>query len=724
MSLSLVTNAALYLQPAGTSRAPIGELTSHQDRDLRVRTLTSLLAALSPVTNVLSIDDGTVLSDASTGQQERSRRNLTTDASQTWLKVLNHVAQLLVREHEIVAVLPKRSGPTAHVNILIATDSSSNDDDVGSTEGYLIARNPRFNSPESGPGNPLGKLVIISSYQEMLLYLDSHRHVSYHHHVLGIEVLFNAIIDSYNAYMAVLDDEDSNSSTAAVTEAHSHLVLRTNLFNSFVTFYSVGKMRRRFHSQPFAKFCTTMSSIWQAQVEGAFGMAARPNELYQFTKAEMHVFEGLLLDCGAKGYPALSATLSSARAANTAATHTKDTAWDLHRLLLSVLGSAQLAVDNLYSQIASPLSSFIDLSASLSDVQYTIDRLHFLVHLSPLISAHMKSIESVLSNAMDINTLEEKPGIQSTHDGLTHPITAELDVDDGITDSTIEISLARKHKRVGEECLWLAVRYQAALESLTALDSLPADRVTFTLCEVSAEDTPKTDMHDWKDVMRSIYHPPADCTRIGEHGIEIRCEEAIEALEEWAVSPENRVRATHILRSSQPKFYGSWHAEAVLGTLRHVSQHAEQTTLPGDIDLTQFEHTFNSIGVSKRCCPVCTKLLRLLTPPCTSECADNGMVFSSHQNVYPTALPPYLPKKIAVQLLVWLQTMVKNAVDGLVVNRRLAVQRSREGAEGQRRMGRARSADSKGESPGKKGKRKRPQAPGMGETGVMSRLGL
>ncbi|RPB21245.1 hypothetical protein L211DRAFT_889995 [Terfezia boudieri ATCC MYA-4762] len=695
------------------SQSPLVDLSSHRDRDLRMRTLTSLLAALSPLTGALPNTDGPAVSGPVNIQQEST-------ASKTWAKVLNHVAQLLVREHEIVAVLPKRSGSTAHVSLLVTTDSSSDDDDLLSDEGYLIARNPRFNSPDPCPGNPLAKLVSVSSHHDLVLYLHKYRHVAYRNHVLGIECLFNAIVDAYNTYMAVLDDEDSNSTEGAspvgdgaAVEAYTHLALRTDLLNSFVTFYSIGKMHRRFHSMPFTMFHTAMKRMQQVQVEGAFGMASGLDKPSPFTKCEVYLFEALLRHHAANKYPGLLAKLSSAHATSTVPLYTQDTTWDLHRLLLSSLESAKLAVDTLYAKISSPFSSFIDLSTSLSDVQQTMDRLHSLVHVSPSIARHMKYIETILSDAMDVNIYEPE-----------HSFSSELDTDDGVTDSIIEISLARKEKRVGEECLWLAVRYQTALESLTAIDSLPTDYVTFTLYEVSDKDTPNNEMHDWKDVIYSIYHPRESSAGASTGSTDISSQEAIKALEEWANLVENKVRATHILRSPRHKFYGSWHAEALLGTLRHVSQEqAEQTMLSREIDITPFRHTFNSIGVSKRCCPVCAKLLWLLAPSLTPDGGSLSMVFSSHKNVYPTALPPYLPRRIAHQLLVWLETFVKDAVDGLVAERRLAEQRRAAAAEGQKKQVRAKSADSKGESPGKKRKHKKAKAPGLNTTGPMRRMG-
>ena len=84
--------------------------------------------------------------------------------------------------------------------------------------------------------------------------------------------------------------------------------------------------------------------------------------------------------------------------------------------------------------------------------------------------------------------------------------TAELDDDGGPTDTTIEITLAFKESRVGEECLWLITHYQTALDFLTAKKNLPKQSVRFTLCEVSAADVgvTKTDLHSWRDVITTL----------------------------------------------------------------------------------------------------------------------------------------------------------------------------------------------------------------------------
>ncbi|RPB18101.1 hypothetical protein L211DRAFT_854467 [Terfezia boudieri ATCC MYA-4762] len=609
---------------------PSSELMSDHDRDLRTRTLTSLLAALSPVTQSLpsnKVDitgttsswDNTCPSDNTSSQERLSR-----DSNKTWLKFLNHVAQLLVREHEIVAIIPQRTGPTARISLLVATDSSSDDDDVAansssddyevavnsstdddhrdSITGYLITQNPRFNSHSPSSGNPIGKLVDICSHQDMVQYFNTYRHVSFRNHVLSIEVLYNRIVDAWGTYTKVLEDSDSGFTAISLQEARDDLVLRRNLLNSFVTFYSLRKMHRRFHSAPLAGFNAGMTGMSQAQVELAFERATIPDDQRLFTASEMSVFVTLLGECAVNAYPGLSAAVSDAHAKGTLVSYTKETAWDLHRLLLFALDRAQVTVDTLYTQIISASTLPLNFPSNLSKVQYAMSRLHFLVYHCPAISAHMKSIEFLISAVMapkPANMMSPKPTIA--------PFTSDLDQDGGASDTTIEISLAYQEKRVGEECLWLAVRYQAALESLMEDDALPTERVTLSLCDVSIEDGMKNELHDWKSVMRSIY-PSANPVNDN-----ISCDEAIQTLEEWAKRVENRVRATHILRKSSHEFSGCWHAEALLGTLRHLSKlKAQTTTHPAVIDLAPFKRSFGSIGVSKRCCPVCTKLLSLL----------------------------------------------------------------------------------------------------------------
>ena len=59
-------------------------------------------------------------------------------------------------------------------------------------------------------------------------------------------------------------------------------------------------------------------------------------------------------------------------------------------------------------------------------------------------------------------------------------------------------------------------------------------------------------------------------------------------------------------------------------------------------------------------------------------------VLNSHGNIYPTALPPFLPQEVAGELVKWLEGLLKHAVDRVV-------KRERRRSNG--------SADSRGQSP-------------------------
>ena len=719
LSAMPVTRETLSLREAA-------QLASHHDRDLRVRTLTSLLAALSSVNpeslesstaniadsaSVFRDDSGMQYSDlppvldshhcsAHLGRHPPSRSN-------TFLKLLNYIAHVLVREHEIVAVLPKRS---RRFNLFVAIDSSSDsepDEWIPSTTtpAYLITRNPRSKSPDPPPQDITAQLQAISTEEDMLRFLHTYRHVPFRHHVQGIEILFNAIVDACNTRIALIPHSSQDIPADQLQLARDNLALRKNLLTLFVIFYSAGKMCRRFRSVLFQRFRMVMSNMLQEDVEAAVLKPPYSSRI-PFTKFEINFFMSLFADpiTPASTYPRLSALFSHP---DNMACYSKQTAWELHRLLLSVLETASAATETLYTKIQSPQTTLMEISAAALDVRLWMARLQAMVHKCPASAAHIKALEPTFSPAIDgkvdmLNAPTETPtsdkftaelddnsGAELDDDG-----SAELDDDGGATDTTIEITLASKERRVGEECLWLITRYQTALDYLTAKKNLPKQSVRFTLCDVSAADVgvPKTDLHSWQDVITTLYPPLPDDIQPGD--VYISSAEAIAALKDYG--QRNRSGATHILRSPTHKFSGCWHAEAILGTLRHLSQlPASIARLPQDIDLTQFQNTFRTIGVSKRCCPICTKLLSLLGSRygrCGSEPTATPMVLSCHQNVYATALPPYLPQDIAVALLEWLQALVKPLVDKLVRKRR------RLSTESQRST---RSSDSKGDSPGK-----------------------
>ena len=605
--------------------------------------------------------------------------------------------------------------------------STGDGEDPDSCLDYLVTRNPRRNpSPELWPPESLTEsLSVIESKQHLLQYIYKYRKVPFRIHVKGIEILYNAAIEASHIYQKLLYSPYLDAATASIDNALIQVKLRHSLLELYVTFYSIRKMHRRFQSTMLKQFHTAMTDMRQATVFAAVKDSGCSEIQLTFTDLEHKIFELILGDpaiprtefqilrrifsptyadgkdsTGIKGKTTWKATgllrwlrrllgreiPARGGQSGQGVGYSKECAWDIHRLLVWVLNKARASVDILSTLHSANSVSFVTITNALESAQKSMARLHSMVHHSSLVQTHLKAIESTLSKAMNPSASQE------------------IDEDGGLADISVEIDLARANHRVGEQCLWQLVRYQEALKSLTAQSIIPSHAVTFTLFTMPAGDNPeiarKTALHDWKDVIAAIYAAPS-ATFTSSAGIEsistdtayISADEAVSTLEEYGRN--NATQATHILRKPNHMFYGSWHAEAVLGTFRHLSRAPTGPTTVGNIDLSAFYYTLNSIGVSKRCCPVCEKLLYLLGAPGDGSGGIPPIVLSAHQNFYPTGLPPHLPKHIAVELLQWLEQSVKVAVDKLVLKHRRGSQRTQQSSN---------STDSKGDSPRKRKK--------------------
>ncbi|KAF8428800.1 hypothetical protein EV426DRAFT_571403 [Tirmania nivea] len=146
-----------------------GRSTSSSAHDLRTRTLTFMISALN-----------------TTNSKSRA-------AAFTSLEPNPVVSDPDVREHEIVAVLPKQSGPQAHVNIMVTTDSDSEEDySLRSKDPqppppakYLVTQ-PTSDSPDSPtPTADCLTPETLKTSDSLLKYLNSHRHASFPIHVLS-----------------------------------------------------------------------------------------------------------------------------------------------------------------------------------------------------------------------------------------------------------------------------------------------------------------------------------------------------------------------------------------------------------------------------------------------------------------------------------------------------------------------------------------------------------
>lgn len=171
---------------------------SHREYDLRVRTLSFILAALevtnrhSPTTlepNPVLVKEEAELYPVPEGSPDGTNAKHVHPDSDT-LKLLNQLALLLVREHEIVAVLPKRFAPQGlQVMVSIDSDSDSDEERVGWEPAikYLVTRNPRSASPSprnsnAGAAAALSmvstSLIKVTTLKDMYQFLVQYQFVS------------------------------------------------------------------------------------------------------------------------------------------------------------------------------------------------------------------------------------------------------------------------------------------------------------------------------------------------------------------------------------------------------------------------------------------------------------------------------------------------------------------------------------------------------------------
>jgi len=577
------------------------------------------------------------------------------------LKLLNQVALLLVREHEVVGVLPKSYGPEAIVQLVVATGSDSDSPDTHAGVGtgpdtfvsraakvdaakYVIARNSRKESALSDDcPDILQQLDAATTGQQLLGYLNTYRNVSFSSHLASIELLLNKIITS---------------------PPRQRLATRA-LFTRYITFRSVHKMCRRFNSPAFQSCLSAMHDVTKTQISAALRfdyqgrssdahLAATPTSKESLLIAETLFFRSF----DRSTCPYLVAQLQ----AGEPLVYTPDTAFEFHQILLFV---QKMAIDSVSQLSLACKSTDTDCrEESLTNTVLWMDKLHKLVQCSLIFKEHMDVLEYFVSNYHPRRLSPERGPL------ATKPkFKEDNDQDNGPSDATIEISEAHATHRVTHKSLWLAVSYQEAIDFVTRSETLPGQSLKLTLWEPPVAIAQQTvEMDHWKDIIKSMY--PADSEAASDH---ITWEEVIDTLRDYARQHSGRSK----FFLCTPRFPGCYHAEAMLATLVHLGVHhpgTAATSAPTEVtlsdqDLTPFHHTFRYIGVSKRCCPICTKLLSLLSaghnfgqPPLR--------VLYGHEDIYPTALPPFVPEEIAEALIVWLEGLVRSVVTGLVKKRR------------------------------------------------------
>ncbi|KAF8458450.1 hypothetical protein BGX38DRAFT_1256654 [Terfezia claveryi] len=651
-------------------------------RDLRVRTLSSILAALQCTdasfrnsTAVSPVPEPAIPLPAAANSELKSPYS-SSRKGRSRLELLNQVALLLVREHRIVGVLPKRSGPKAILELLVATDSESDSPDIdANTETpqttkldatkYIIVRNPRRNPP-TDPAISHDSTVIlqhldgVATGQQLLAHLNIYKSVPFSCHIASVELLLNKIISSPRQRLA-----------------------SRKLFSRYITFRCVPKMRRRFQSPAFQSYLTAIHAATKTQIsaEVAYHYQRRSSNTYPtaiFASTECILIGGILFFefFDRSTCPYLVGQLQ----AGLLVEYNPETAFEFHQILLFAQKMAMDSVTHLSRACKSTDTNCVE--AALANTELWMKMLYQLVQCSPIFGEHMDIIEAFVSPQR--RSLEPAPmaevTFQEDNDAGNGPSDATIeisqaqgdnDADNGPSDATIEISQAQATHRVAHQSLRLAVSYQQAIESVTNSGTLPAEPLKLTLWEPPAEIVQRTaEMEPWQDIIKNMYPDNADGAG------NFTSKEVIDTLQGYA---RQHGKSKFFLRAA-PRFGGCYHAEAMLGTLAYLGHRYHPTTAatetpatetPVGQELTLFQHTYRHIGVSKRCCPICTKLLSLLS---TSYNSGQPLirVLSGHQNIYPTALPPFVPEEVAEALIKWLEGLVRTAVARLVKRRRRA----------------------------------------------------
>ncbi|KAF8431133.1 hypothetical protein BGX38DRAFT_358973 [Terfezia claveryi] len=449
-----------------TSTTPlaVASLSAH---DLRTRTLTFMISALNTTDSnsraaaFTSLEPNPVVSDDPDS----------TDSNTRWLKLLNQIALLLVREHEIVAVLPKQSGPHAHVNIMVTTDSDSEEDHSLHSQDpqppppakYLVTQNPTSDSPDSPtPTADCLTPETLKTSDSLLEYLNSHRHDSFPIHVLSVEALLNKCIANPRAGMALL--------------------------TLYITFRAAPKMNRRFNAPTLTSFFRALQSLTPEEVS----RSVRQNNLTISIGGEgernliADILHSIVVDSLEAEYPYLYKQWQT----TSQAIYDGRSAWEFHKLLVYTFSLAKKYVASLISALKLPASI---PKVSVSIASKWMFSLHKLIYHSPIFQAHIGALESLVAEKMKV----------AMKRGFSDPPVPNEDFDDGI-DLEMNLEQATSPSRMVQKALWLVVSYQQAMEVVTNRRALPKFPLSFTFLEPPTKRS-ITEMESWTDVIHSMY---------------------------------------------------------------------------------------------------------------------------------------------------------------------------------------------------------------------------
>ncbi|KAF8424390.1 hypothetical protein EV426DRAFT_712242 [Tirmania nivea] len=537
------------------------------------------------------------------------------------------------------------------------------------------------------PANPMEGLSLVSTEDELDRYLHHHARVPFATHVASIEHLLNELIVASNAYKDKYDTDGNKEELVA------QFILRKRLLTRYITFRSVGKMHRRFVSPACQTLLRALRSLLPVDVLAAVTRRSGPVS-YKFTELEQDLIASILHlpEFSIHEFPNLNEGISKPPGTVSPII----ISWEFHQLLLQILDLAQTKISTLYNASALENTPLDQFTQHLSSAENIMHCLNFLVHHSPLAHLHVQSFELLLCTQVTPKVTE-----------------GELDQDD----DTLELISARQKQHVGWETLRLMVSFQRSVNVITGRQMLPKQKVQFAYYNapqgLEEEAGRKTELHDWTGVVRSIFPAKtvaatsttsAGDVKLGQDNhngsddAPVTADEVIAAMASYGAT--RKTRNTVILRTPPSNrgysFPGCCHAEATIATMRFLSLAPSDGAQLPDTILAPFRNTYLLIGVSKRCCPLCALLISLLLSPHAPSTAGafSRIILSYHPNIYPTALPRFLPESVAIKALTVMEVGVRRLGEVLA---RMA-RRSRKSRERKNSLGSVNSTYLKGQS--------------------------
>ena len=320
-----------------------------------------------------------------------------------------------------------------------------------------------------------------------------------------------------------------------------------------------------------------------------------------------------------------------------------------HDIYTMVLDQCETLLVLLTRQLKKPkpplkVPEFPDLVALTKDNMENL----FALTRSPLFKKHVELFSHVLDDSLPLNPDEGEE--DQDYDGGPNEILLAVEGTDGTAPNT----KPQRPQNQFQKWLELTVSYQKALKSFNPKkeNKLLPPRIRILTIRAPLS-------KDWQ----TCEQPETVIETVIGH--EKKAKEMIGYLRMLGDDPKYKGFSFFQDRKKKNLVKAFHHAEASLGTLRYHSCHWDRTgagscdhILDKELqDVLKYAGTY--IGVSKRCCPVCTLILDALA---ADVYGSKVKVSYTHENWYTCSLPIGLPVGVAKVVVAQLESKVRVAL--------------------------------------------------------------